>query len=332
MGDPGLPLARIVGTGSYLPEQILSNADLELMVETSDDWIASRTGIRERRKARPDQAASDLAYEASLRALDMAGVKPEELDLIVVATISPDMNFPSTGCLLQERLGATQATGMDLSAACSGFLFGLHLLRNLIATGAAKRILLVGVEVLTKIINYEDRGTCVLFGDGAGAAVLVPETDGRHGVLATRIGSDGGGGPLLCLPAGGSRRPASAETVAEKLHFVQMKGNEVFKYAVRGMEDVMRGVLVDAHLESGDLDLLVPHQANIRMIQAIAERLDVPMEKVFLNIHKYGNTSAASVPIALDEAVREGRVKQDSLLGLVAFGGGLTWGAAAIRW
>ena len=331
MPEQGRTRARILGTGCYVPEKILTNADLERIVETTDEWITTRTGIKERHVAAPDQASSDLAYEAAVRALDAAGVKATELDLIVVATVTPDTFFPSTGCRIQDRLGAPQAAAFDLSAACSGFVFGLHLLRGMVESGAAKRVLLVGVETLTKITDYTDRGTCVLFGDGAGAVVLGPDSSGQ-GILSSRIGSAGQYGDMLCMPGGGSRHPATCETVKNRLHYLHMKGNEVFKLAVRGMEEVSRGVMEDAHLTPDDMTLLIPHQANIRMITATADRLGVPMEKVFVNIHKYGNTSSASVPIALDEAVRSGRVKSGDILALVAFGGGLTWGATALRW
>ena len=331
MPERGLPRARILGTGSYVPEKVLTNADLERLVETSDEWITSRTGIKERRVSAPDQASSDLACEAARRALDSAGLKATDLDLIVCATVTPDMFFPSTGCRIQNKLGATNAAAMDLSAACSGFVYGLHLMRSMIAAGAARRILLVGVETLTKITDYTNRSTCVLFGDGAGAVILGPDTSGK-GILASRIGSDGQYGDLLCMPGGGSLHPATADTVSQRLHYLHMKGNEVFKLAVRGMGEVSRGVMEDAGLTADDMSLLIPHQANIRMITATADRLDIPMDRVFVNIHKYGNTSSASVPIALDEAVREGRVKDGDALTLVAFGGGLTWGAAAVRW
>ncbi|HVP38350.1 MAG TPA: beta-ketoacyl-ACP synthase III [Candidatus Saccharimonadales bacterium] len=332
MANAGMPLARIVGTGSYVPEKILTNADLERLVDTSDEWITARTGIRERHVAAAEEATSDLAVEASRRALDAAGVKPAEVDLVVCATVTPDTLFPSTACIIQDRLGLRAAAAMDLSAACSGFIYGIHLLRGLIATGAARRVLLIGAECLSKITNYEDRSTCVLFGDGAGAAVLVPENGGRRGVLASRIGSDGSAGEMLCQPAGGSRIPATVDSVQRKLHTIHMKGNEVFKMAVRGMEDVTRGVMQDAAIAASDIDLVIPHQANLRMIQALGDRLEVPPERVYVNIDRYGNTSAASVPIALDEVVRAGRLRPDQLLVMVAFGGGLTWGALAVRW
>jgi 3-oxoacyl-[acyl-carrier-protein] synthase III len=332
MPSAGLPLARIVGTGSYVPEKILTNADFERMVETSDEWIVSRTGIRERHMSSPEQATSDLALQASLRALDAAGLKPTDLDLVVCATVTPDTLFPSTACALQDKLGARAAAAMDISAACSGFIYGAHMLRGLLATGGARRVLLVGAETLTKITNYEDRGTCVLFGDGAGAAILVPETDGRHGVVASRIGSDGTAREMLFQPAGGSRIPATVESVQNKLHTIHMRGNEVFKVAVRGMEEVTRGVMEDAGITAADIDLLIPHQANLRMIQALGSRLEVPDDRVYVNIDRYGNTSSASVPIALDEVVRSGRVRPEDLVMMVVFGGGLTWGALAARW
>ncbi|MBI5837760.1 MAG: ketoacyl-ACP synthase III [Candidatus Eisenbacteria bacterium] len=332
MPNTGLPLARIVGTGSYVPEKVLTNADLAHMVETSDEWITTRTGIKERHVAAPGQATSDLAVEAARRALDAAGMKPEDLDLLVCATVTPDTLFPSCACAIQDKLGAKAAAAMDISAACSGFIYGVHMLRSMIALGTAKRVLLVGAETLTKITNYEDRGTCVLFGDGAGAVVLVPEGDRRHGVLASRIGSDGTARGMLYQPAGGSAIPATQESVAAKLHTIHMRGNEVFKFAVRGMEEVTRGVMEDAGITADDIRLLVPHQANLRMIQALGERLGVPDERVYVNIDRFGNTSSASVPIALDEVVRSGRLVPGDMVVLVAFGGGLTWGALALRW
>jgi 3-oxoacyl-[acyl-carrier-protein] synthase III len=332
MPSAGLPLARIVGTGSYVPEKILTNADFERMVETSDEWITSRTGIKERHMSAPEQATSDLAVEAATRALDAAGVAAADVDLLVCATVTPDTMFPSAACAVQERLGARSAAALDISAGCSGFVYGVHLLRNLLATGAARRVLLVGAETLTKITNYEDRSTCVLFGDGAGAVVMVPEPDRRRGVLASRIGSDGSVRDMLYQPAGGSRIPATRESVDAKLHTIHMRGNEVFKVAVRGMEEVTRGVMEDAGITAADIDLLIPHQANLRMIQALGGRLEVPDERVYVNIHKYGNTSSASVPIALDEVVRAGRLSEGDDVVMVAFGAGLTWGALALRW
>jgi 3-oxoacyl-[acyl-carrier-protein] synthase-3 len=323
--------ARIAGTGSYVPPKVLTNQDLEHMVETSDEWIVSRTGIRERHLAEDGVASSDLAAEAAKKALGEAGIPPEEVQLMIVGTVTPDRMFPSASCSLQEKLGTFNAAAFDLSAACSGFIYGLSVASGLIGTGAMDRILVVGVETLSKITDWEDRNTCVLFGDGAGAAVVVPCEPGR-GVLATSLGSDGSLGCLLELPAGGSLHPATQETLDSRMHFIKMKGNEVFKSAVRAMETVARDALDKAGVGADELDLLIPHQANLRIVEATAKRLGVSMDRVFVNVHKYGNTSAASVPLALDEARKGGRIKDGDLVGLVAFGAGFTWGAAVLRW
>lgn len=323
--------ATIVGTGKYVPERVLTNADLERMVDTSDAWIVERTGIRERRIAAPEQASSDLALIAARRALEMAGLGPQDVDHLIVATITPDRPLPSCACDLQAKLGADRAAAYDLSAACSGFVFGLGVARSLIGASLADTILLVGVEELSRIADYEDRNTCVLFGDGAGAAVLRPCAPGE-GVLAVSIHSDGAHGDILEVPAGGSRVPASAETVARRDHFVKMQGRELFKLAVRGMEESLRAALEHAGLAPGDLELVVPHQANLRIIDATRQRLGLSEEKVIVNIDRYGNTSAASIPISLDELVRAGRLKPGDAVGMMAFGGGVTWGAAVARW
>lgn len=323
---------RIQGTGSYMPPRILTNHDLEHLVDTSDEWITTRTGIRERRIADPDVASSDLAYEASIRALKAAGIEATDIDVIIVGTVTPDHVFPSCGCTLQARLGARQAAAFDVTAACSGFLYALQVGRSMILAGTAQRVLIVGVEVLSRIIDWSDRSTCVLFGDGAGAVVLTPSDEADRGILSVKIGSDGVQGEVLYLPAGGSRHPATHETVEQHLHFVHMSGNDLFKTAVRGMEMVARQALDEVGIQVSEIDLLVPHQANLRIIDATARRLEVPMEKVVVNIEKYGNTSAASIPIALDEAVRGGRIRPGSTIVMVAFGGGLTWGAAVVKW
>ena len=323
--------ARIAGTGSYAPPKVLTNLELEHMVETSDDWIVSRTGIRERHLAGDGVASSDLAAEAAGKALAEAGMSPEEVQLVVVATATPDRLFPSTACSLQEKLGTANAAAFDLSAACSGFVYGLSVASGLIGIGAVDRILLVGVETLSKLVDWEDRNTCVLFGDAAGAAVVVPCEHGR-GVLATSMGSDGCLGNLLELPAGGSLHPATQKTIDDRMHYIKMKGNEVFKCAVRSMETVARDAMDKAGVSADDLALLIPHQANLRIIEATAKRLGIGMDRVFVNVHKYGNTSSASVPLALDEARKAGRVKDGDLVGLVAFGAGFTWGAAVLRW
>jgi 3-oxoacyl-[acyl-carrier-protein] synthase-3 len=323
--------ARIAGTGSYVPPRVLTNQDLERIVETSDEWIVSRTGIKERHLVEKGVASSDLAAEAARKALAEAGVSPEEVQLQIVGTVTPDRIFPSASCSLQEKLGTANAAAFDLSAACSGFIYGLSVASGLIGIGAMDRILVVGVETLSKLTDWEDRNTCVLFGDGAGAAVMTP-CDPGTGVLATSLGSDGSLGCLLELPAGGSLNPATQETVDKRMHFIRMKGNDVFKNAVRAMESVTRDALEKAGVRPEELALLIPHQANLRIIEATANRLGVSMDRVFVNVHKYGNTSAASVPLALDEARKEGRIKDGDLIGLVAFGAGFTWGAAVIRW
>ena len=323
--------ARIAGTGSYAPPQVLTNIELERMVDTSDEWITTRTGIKERHLAAKGVASSDLAAEAARKAMAEAGVAPEEVELVMVATVTPDRMFPCTACTLQEKLGTANAAAMDLSAACSGFVYGLSVASGLIGIGAVDKILLVGVETLSKLVDWEDRNTCVLFGDAAGAAVIVPCEPGR-GVLATSMGSDGSLGNLLELPAGGSLLPATQETIDNRMHFIKMKGNEVFKSAVRSMETVARDAMGKAGVTAEELTILIPHQANLRIIEATAKRLGVGMDRVFVNVHKYGNTSSASVPLALDEARKAGRVKDGDLVGLVAFGAGFTWGAAVLRW
>ncbi|HEX7881087.1 MAG TPA: beta-ketoacyl-ACP synthase III [Candidatus Eisenbacteria bacterium] len=322
----------IAGTGSFAPPRILSNHDLERLVETSDEWITTRTGIRERRIADPGVASSDLAFEAAERALRTAELEARDIDVIIVGTVTPDHVFPSCGCTLQARLGARNAAAFDVTAACSGFLYALQIGRSMIEAGTARNVLIVGVEVLSRIIDWSDRSTCVLFGDGAGAVVLRPSDEPGRGVLSVRIGSDGEQGEVLYLPAGGSRHPATHETVEQHLHYVHMSGNDLFKIAVRGMETVARQALDEAGIGISDIDLLVPHQANLRIIDATARRLEVPSEKVVVNIDRYGNTSAASIPIALDEAVRGGRIRPGSRVVMVAFGGGLTWGAAVVNW
>lgn len=323
--------AGIVGLGTYVPERILTNQDLEQMVDTSDEWIRTRTGIRERRVAGEDQAASDLAVLAAQRALDDAGISPQELDLIIVATNTPDMLFPATACLVQDRLGAGQAGAFDLLAGCTGFIYALAVGSQFIAAGGAGTVLIIGAEILSRITNRRDRNTCVLFGDGAGAAVLRPVPPG-YGVLATKLGAQGAGGPLLCVPAGGSRQPACPETVATDLHFIHMNGREVFKFAVKTMEESSLEVLQAAGLTPQELDFLIPHQANIRIIDAATRRLGLPLERVLVNVDRYGNTSTASIPLALEEALHQGRIKDGDNVVLVSFGAGLTWGATALRW
>jgi 3-oxoacyl-[acyl-carrier-protein] synthase-3 len=326
-----LTKTNIVSTGSYLPEKVLTNYDLEKMVETSDHWITERTGIKERRIANENQTASDLAYEASKVALGRADLNAEDIDLIITATVTGDMPFQSTACILQDKLGAKKAAAFDINAACSGFLYGLHVADSFIRSGMHNKILVVGTEVLSKITDWEDRTTCVLFGDGAGAVIVEPTTENR-GIISMSINSDGSMWDLLYLPAGGSKIPASIESVDNKLHYIKMRGNEIFKFAVRTLEDLVIKILEENKLTPSQLSLLIPHQANLRIIQAAADRLGLPMEKVLINIDKYGNTSAASIPIALDEAVMSGRIKDGDYILLEAFGGGITWASALIKW
>jgi 3-oxoacyl-[acyl-carrier-protein] synthase-3 len=326
-----LPRAKILATGSYYPERILTNLDLEEMVDTSDEWITERTGIKERRVADPEQTTSDIAYEASTRALKAAGLKARNLDLIIVGTVTGDMTFPSTACVLQGRLGAKNAAAFDLNAACSGFLFALSVADSYIRSASAKRALVVGAEMLTKFVDWEDRSTCVLFGDGAGAVILEPSED-ETGILSVDIHSDGTKGDLLCVPGGGSKHPPSEDSLKKGLHFIKMKGNETFKVAVKTLEKVAVETLKKNGLKPSELSLLIPHQANLRIIQATARRLKLPMERVLINIERFGNTSAASIPIALDEAVKTRRVRKGDYVLMEAFGGGLTWASALVKW
>lgn len=321
----------ILGTGSYLPEEIITNKYLEKVVDTSDEWIRSRTGIEERRKVAKGEATSDLCFYAAKHAMASAGINAEELDLIIVATITPDMIFPATACLLQDKLGANKAAAFDVSAACTGFIYGLAVGSQFIATGMYDKVLVVAADALSTVVNPEDRNTCILFGDGAGACVLGP-VEKDKGILSLYLGSDGGGGELLYLPAGGSRKPASKDTLAQKEHFLRMSGNEVFKFAVRIMDDASMKVLDGAGLNKEDIDFLVPHQANIRIVEAAIKRLELPREQVYINLNKYGNMSGASIPVALDEAVRAGRINKGDVVLLVGFGAGLTWGSTLLRW
>lgn len=321
---------RILGIGSHVPETVLTNFDLERMVDTSDEWITTRTGIKERRIAALSETTSALALEASRKALEDARVAPEELVCIVVATVTPDMLFPATACLVQHALGAKNAFAFDLEAGCTGFVYALALAEKYLLSEGEGKALVIGAETLSKIVDWQDRATCVLFGDGAGAVVL--GLDERPGILATYLGADGGGAHLLELPAGGSRMPASLETVKDRLHYIKMNGNEVFKFAVRVVEEASWKVLAKAGKTIDDVTLFVPHQANIRIIQSAAKRLGIPEERIFVNVDRYGNTSAASIPIALDEAFRTGRIKKGDTVLLVGFGAGLTWGAALLVW
>lgn len=320
----------ILGLGAYMPERVMKNSDLEKIVDTSDEWIQTRTGIKERRIAEKGTATSDLAARASLEALAQANLKPTDLDLIILATISPDMVFPSTACIVQNKIGA-QCAGFDISAACSGFPYALTLAEGLIRSGSYKYILVIGAEVISTYINWKDRSTCVLFGDGAGAAVLGEAKDG-HGILATYLGADGSQAKLLQIPAGGSAIPTTAESVSQGLHYVQMEGSEIFKSAVRTMGDAVIEVIKRAGLKLEDIDCLIPHQANLRILNSVTDRIGIDSSKVFVNLDRYGNMSAASTVVALYEAVKEGKIKKGSNVVLVAFGSGLTWAAAAIRW
>lgn len=321
----------ILGTGKYVPEKILTNSDLEKMVDTNDEWIVSRTGIKERHIAAPEQATSDLAYEAAVKALESAGMTADELDLIIVATVTPDTFFPSTACILQEKLGAKKAAAFDLSAACSGFVYSLATATNFIKTGMYNNALIIGADCLSRITDYTDRNTCVLFGDGAGAVVIGEVPEGR-GFLSFDLGAEGSGGHLLNLAAGGSREPASSATIEDKKHFIYMNGREVFKFAVRVMGSATEAVMAKAGKTKEEIDLFVPHQANIRIIQSAMNRLDLPPEKCVINVDKYANTSAASIPLALVEAAEQGRMKEGDTVLMVGFGGGLTWGACVLVW
>lgn len=323
--------AGIIGIGSYVPEKIITNADLEKTMDTSDEWIFERTGIRERRIAAPKEATSDLATIAARKALEDANLSATEIDLIIVATTTSDMFFPSTALLVQDNLKATNAVAFDISAACSGFIYALVIGSQFITSGLYGKILVIGAETLSRITDNTDRNTGMLFGDGAGAVILSTTFDGS-GILGVDLGSDGSGGELLKVPAGGSRSPASIETVDNRQHFINMNGNEVFKFAVKIMGETTIKALNNAKLLPSDLNYIVPHQANIRIIQSAAKRLGLPMEKVIVNVDKYGNTSSASVPLALDEAVKSGRIKSGDIVALVGFGGGLTWASSIIRW
>jgi len=323
--------SRIVGTGSAVPDRVLNNHDLEKMVDTTDEWITTRTGIKERRIASSDEFTSTLATRAALNALDMAGIEPAELDMIIVATVTPDYPFPSTAVLLQNNIKAVNASAFDISAACSGFIYAASIVDKFIRSGTVKRALVVGSEILSRVVNWSDRNSCLLFGDGAGAVVLQADT-GSSGILDTYMMSDGSNWELLYQPAPGNRNPASYKVVDERLAFIRMQGNEVFKLAVRAMEDAALKVLSAGNMTPADVDLFIPHQANRRIIDAIGKRLGIPAEKVYVNIERFGNTSSASIPIALDEANRKGLLKPENLLLLDAFGGGMAWGAVTIRW
>ncbi|MBE3577363.1 MAG: ketoacyl-ACP synthase III [Limnochordales bacterium] len=324
---------QVAGVGIAIPEGRLTNADLERMVETTDEWIVSRTGIRERRIAPPDVATSDLALAAARAALNDAAMEPGEIDLIIVATITPDHSFPATACLVQAGLGIANIPAYDLSAGCSGLAYAIDQAWHALSSGAYKNALVIGADTLSRIVDFTDRRTCVLFGDGAAALVLSRREPGATpGILASNLGADGRGGSLLILPAGGSRLPASHATVAARQHYLQMNGQEVFKFAVRILEESTRRVLAKAGLTVDDLDLFIPHQANIRIIEAARERLGIPPERVIVNVDHYGNTSAASIGLALAEALQEGRLRPGMLVAMTGFGTGLTWGSILLRW
>lgn len=320
----------IIGIGEYLPKKVLTNQDLEKMVDTSDEWIVTRTGIRQRRLARTDEATSDMAIRAARNALRDARMNTDSLELIITATITPDMQFPSTSSFVQRAIGAKKAVCFDISAACAGFVYALIIAQQFIARGAYKNAMIIGAEKLSSIIDWRDRNTCVLFGDGAGAAIVAGVK--RPGILSTYLGCDGTGAELLMLPAGGSRHPSTRETIAKKMHYVKMQGNELFKLAVKHMADAANRALKQAGLSCKDVDCFIPHQANARIIQAAAKKLRLDTDKIFMNIDKYGNMSSASTVIALSQAVKSGRIKKGDIVVLDVFGAGLVWGACVIKW
>ena len=323
---------RISSIAGYVPPRVLTNTDLEKLVDTSDEWIMKRVGIRERHVVDPGVATSDLAKEASLLAIQKAGLTPEDIDFIIVATTTPDTLFPSTACVLQEKIGASRAWGYDLIAACSGFTYALTTASQIVAAGGSRHALVVGADVMSSIIDYTDRTTCVLFGDGAGAVVVEPSDDDSIGILDFENYVDGSGGPALCMPAGGSRMPTSHETVEQGLHYVRQDGPAVFKFAVRNMEEVCRRILERNRLTAQQIDLFVPHQASSRIIEAAAEKLGLPRERVMVNIDRLGNTTAGTIPLALDQAVEEGRIKRGDLVLLASVGAGFTVGGVLLRW
>ena len=323
--------SRIIATGSYAPPKVLTNFDLEKMVETTDEWIISRSGIRERRIVETNVSTSDLGTQAALRALNAAGLSPEDLDFIITGTNSPDMPFPCTGCFIQAKIGAKKAAAFDVSAGCTSFIHALSLADKFIKEDPSRKVMVLGAEIMSKVTDWTDRATCVLFGDGAGAIILAGE-EGERGVLSTHLHSDGSLWELLYMPGGGSANPSSDETVDKHMHYIKMAGNQLFKVAVRALADVSQEALKFNGLKSEDIDIMIPHQANTRIIEAAAKLIGFPMEKVFLNIEKYGNTSSATIPIAMDEVQREGKVKAGDLMLLCSFGTGVTWGSAVIRW
>lgn len=324
--------AKIIGTGGYAPEKIMTNHDLAKIVETSDEWIFERTGIRQRHVAAEGEVTSDMALKASVRALEMAATRPEDLDLIIVGTISPDMPMPAAAAFLQHKLGAKKAFAFDVSAACAGSLYGMSIAAQYIQSGVAKRALVVGVELLTRIIDWDDRNTCVLFGDAAGAMVLGPSDDPDRGILSTHLHTDGSQTDILCIRGGGSKHPQSEEVLKNKLHKVSMNGREVFKFAVRSLTEAVGEGLAFNKLTAEQIDHVIAHQANIRIIDAVLERLKIPQSKAWLNIDRYGNTSSASLPMTLDEANRAGKLKAGEAIAMMAIGAGMSWGSAVVRW
>ncbi|KXK31788.1 MAG: 3-oxoacyl-(acyl carrier protein) synthase III [Candidatus Brocadia sinica] len=314
-----------------MPGKVLTNYDLEKMVDTSDDWIIQRTGIRERRIVENGQITSDLATQASLRAMEDAGVSPKDLDMIITSTITPDHIFPSTSCYIQQKIGASRASAFDILAACAGFIYAMSIGQSFVNSGAMETVLVVGAECLSKITDYTDRSTCVLFGDGAGA-VIIQKSSTKHEILSTSLAADGSQADILIMPGGGAKNPASLASVQQRNHYIQFKGKEVFKLAINNITNLIIETVTKNGLGLEDIDLIIPHQSNLRIIEATMEKLGLPMEKAFVNIDKYGNTSSASIPIAIDEARKEGRLSKGDIVMLVAFGGGLTWGSSVIRW
>lgn len=323
--------ASITGIGSFLPGKVLTNYDLEKIVDTSDDWITQRTGIKERRIVEDGVITSDLAAQASFRAMEDAGVSPKDLDLIIASTITPDHFFPATSCYIQQKIGATRACAFDILAACAGFIYALAIGRSFVDSGAMKTVLVIGAECLSKITDYTDRKTCVLFGDGAGA-VIIQKSSTKHQILDTSLAADGSQADVLIMPGGGAKYPATLESIQQRMHYIKFKGKEVFKLAINNITNLIYETVEKNGLKLSDIDLIIPHQSNLRIIEATMEKLGLPMEKAFVNIDKYGNTSSASIPIAIDEARKEGRVKKGNIIMLVAFGGGLTWGSSIIKW
>jgi len=324
--------AQILGTGGYAPEKVMTNHDLSKLVDTTDEWIVERTGIKQRHVAAEGEVTSDMALKASIRALEMASTRAEELDIIIVGTISPDMPMPACAAFLAHKLGAKKAFAFDVSAACAGSLFGMSIASQYVGMGAAKRVLVVGVELLTRIIDWEDRNTCVLFGDAAGAMVIGPSEDPDRGILSTHLHTDGAQTDILCIKGGGSKYPMNEQTLKQKLHKVSMNGREVYKFAVRALTDAVNEGLTHNKLRPAELTHVIAHQANLRIIDAVLQRLDIPLSKAWLNIDRYGNTSSASLPMTLDEANRAGRLKPNDTIAMMAIGAGMSWGSAVVRW